>query len=561
MSFAQDLEARPGTIGHSILEAARRFPGRTAFVFGDRKADYAEFAEQTIACARSLLGQGVGPGDHVGILMPNSWAYAILTGAINLIGACAVVLNARYRGEELSYVVRHADISVLFTTGGARPTLDLRALLCSQFPELARWRDGMPLSVASAPALRRVLHFEAPDEIAWPTEAHFHAAGQAISDKALARRVAAVSPDDTAMIIFSSGTTAQPKACMISHRVLGEVAGDIGERLELREEDVFWDPLPLYHLSSHLPLNACRRVGAAFVSQNRFEPGPALAEMERVRATIFYPAFPAVAAAVIDHPDFRTRDLSRLRLMVIIGAPELLRKFSAAIPQATQVSCYGLTESGGISTMSSPRDTLDQRIERTGRPLRHHQIRIADPETLVDRRTGERGEILIAGAIFSGYYKDAEQTSKVMLPGGWLRTGDLGWIDENGQVAFAGRHKDMLKIGGENVSAAEVENFLARHPKVKMAIVIPAPDPRLTEVVAAYLELKAGETMTDADVIEYCVGQIASFKVPRYVRFVNSWPMGATKVQKFKLVEAFVPEGRIDVDALRIPKQRSVEST
>lgn len=556
MAVTLQLAPRPGTIGHSIVEAARRFPERTAFIFGERKATYAEFAEQTVVCARSLLGQGVGPGDHVGILMPNNWAYAILTGAINLIGACAVVLNARYRGEDLKYVLQHAEISLLLTTGGARPHLDLRALLCEQFPELAQWRNGAACSVADAPKLRKVFHFDAPDEARWPTEASFDAAAQTISDEYLADRVAAVAPDDIAMIIFSSGTTAHPKACMVSHRVLGSVAGDIAERLEIRAEDVFWDPLPFYHLSSHLPLNACRQVGAAFVSQSRFEAAPALAEMERVRATICYPAFPALTAAIIDHPDFRTKDLSELRLMVNIGAPEMLRKFAQAIPQATQISCYGLTEGGGISTMSSPNDTLEQRVSRVGRPLQNQRIRIVDPETLEDRPVGERGEILIAGACFSGYFKDDIETAKVMSPGGWLRSGDLGSIDESGLLAFAGRHKDMLKIGGENVAAVEVESFLARHPKVKMAVVIPAPDPRLTEVVAAHIELKAGETMTEAEVIEYCVNQIASYKVPRYVRFVNEWPMSATKVQKFKLVEAFVPDGKIDVDAYRARDRR-----
>ena len=178
MSSAQELLAKPGTIGYGILEAGKRFPARTAFVFGDRTATYAEFAAQTVDCARSLIGHGVQPGDHVGILMPNNWAYAILTSALNLIGACATVLNARYRGEDLQYVVRHADITVLFTTGSARPALDLRALLCSQFPELSDWRRGTRLSAAGAPALRSVFHFDAQDETAWPTEAEFRAAGE-----------------------------------------------------------------------------------------------------------------------------------------------------------------------------------------------------------------------------------------------------------------------------------------------------------------------------------------------------------------------------------------------
>ncbi|CDO36438.1 class I adenylate-forming enzyme family protein [Novosphingobium sp. KN65.2] len=549
MTSALDLHARPNTIGHSILQAAQKWPDRTAFILGDRQASHAEFARQTIACARNLLALGIQPGEHIGILMPNSWEYAILVGAINMIGACAVVLNARYRGEDLQYVLRHAEITELFITGAARPHLDLRALLCSQFPELGKWRAGEELRVEAAPRLLSVFHFNARDEDKWPTEVEFEKGGLNISNEMLAERVAAVSPDDTAMIIFSSGTTAQPKACMISHGVVEEVAGAIAERLELAEEDVFWDPLPLYHLSSHLPLNACRLVGATFVCQTHFQAGPALEEIARTGATICYSAFPALTAAMIDHRDFKRHNLSRLRLMINIGAPDLLRKFAEAIPQATQIGCYGLTESGGISAMASPHDTLDQRVERVGKPLRTHRIRIVDPETLEELPTGVKGEIQIAGPLFSGYFKDEEQTAKTMLPGGWLRSGDTGWIDEDGQLAYGGRIKDMLKIGGENVAAVEVEGFLSRHPKIKMAQIIGAPDDRLVEVVAAYIELKFGETMSEAEVIEYCAGNIASYKVPRYVRFVTEWPMSATKIQKFKLSESFVPDGKIDVGA------------
>lgn len=553
MSTALDLRSsHPGTIGHAILEAAERWPDRTAFILGDRKASFAEFARQSVVCARNLLAQHIGAGEHIGILMPNNWEYIILVSAINMIGACAVTLNARYRGEDLRYVIRHANISVLFTTGSARPHIDLRSLLCTSFPELSQQQEGNRLAVQGAPHLRKVFHFHAPDEKSWPTEAAFNAAGQSVSDEILFERIGSVRPEDNAMVIFSSGTTSQPKACMISHSTLTDVCSAIADRLELVAEDVLWDPLPMYHLSSHLPLNAARQVGATFISQGHFQAGSALAELERHGVTIFYPAFPALTSAIIDHPEFKTRDLSRIRMMINIGAPELLRKFADAIPHATQISCYGLTEGGGISTLSSPKDSLEQRLTRAGHPLRTHEIRIVDPETLADVPQGQRGEILIAGAIFSGYFNDEAQTHKVMLPNHWLRTGDFGWIDEEGNLAYAGRLKDMLKVGGENVSAVEVESFLARHPKIKMVQVIPAPDERLMEVVAVYIELNAGETMTETDVIEYCVGRIASYKVPRYVRFISEWPMGATKIQKFKLVEDFVPVGKINVAAFLV---------
>ncbi|MBX3539380.1 MAG: AMP-binding protein [Chelatococcus sp.] len=559
MPMHETSRAAPRTVGHSILDAAERWPERTAFILADRSATYAEFARQTETAARGLLALGIEPGEHVGVLMPNSWDYAVLVGAINMVGAAAVVLNARYRGEDLRFVVEHADITVLFTTGGGHPHIDLRALLCAEFPELGTWRHGEPLAVAAAPKLRAVFHFQAPEEGAWPTERVFLSGAAAVSAEFLAGRVAAVSPDDTALVVFSSGTTAQPKACLISHRTLNDVAGAVAARLGLVQDDVFWDPLPFYHMSSHLPLNACRHVGATYLCQTHFDAGEALREMEAWGATICYPAFPTLTAAIIDHPDFAHRDLSRLRLMLNVGPPELLRKFAAALPQATQIACFGLTEGGGISVLSSPEETLEQRVTRVGRPLAVHALRIVDPETLKDVPAGTRGEILVSGSIFSGYYKDAEQTDKTLGADGWLRTGDAGWLDPDGLLVYAGRFKDMLKIGGENVAAVEIESFLAKHPKVKMTQVVPVADERLVEVAAAFVELKSGEAMTADELIAYCAGRIASYKIPRYVRFVTEWPMSATKIQKFKLLEGFSPTGKIDVAGF--PRRQSGTST
>lgn len=549
MIVAGEVQAKSGTIGRTIMESARLWPDRRAFVMDDREASYKEFHREVEACARNLLRNGVAAGDYVGILMPNCWNYAILVNAANLIGASAVVLNARYRGEDLAYVMKHARISVLFITGMARPHLDLHALLCATFPGLAEWRKDQPLRLDDCPMLRKVFYFDAPDEEHWPTDADFEKSTGEIAEAALAERISSVNPGDTALIIFSSGTTAQPKACMISHESISLIGKAIAERLEITQEDVFWDPLPFYHLSSYLPFMACRLVGATFVSQRHFEPGVALREMERVKATICYPAFPALTAGLIDHPDFKTTDLSSLRIQLNIGAPDQLAKFAKAIPQATQICCYGLTECGGIATMSSPSDTLEQRTMSAGKPLSTHSVRIVDPASLEELAQGERGEIVVKGPNFSGYFGDSAQTALAMMPDGWLRTGDLGWVDADGYLVYSGRLKDMLKIGGENVAAVEVESFLSRHPKIKMAQVISAPDDRLVEVVAAFIEVNAGEKLTEDEVIRYCVGAIASYKIPRFVRFVTEWPMSATKIQKRQLAESFDPYHKIDVSA------------
>lgn len=539
--------ASQGTIGYSIIDAAVRWPDRIAVIFEEREASFADLTRQISNSARSLVGLGIKKGDHVGILMPNCWNYIILTSALNLIGACAVVLNSRYRGDELRYVVNHAEIKFLFTTDSARDHLNLQSILTESFPELGNWDASRNLELSAAPLLQRVFLFDAENGSSWPNEREFISFAAGVSDEAIAQMIEDVSSDDIAFVIFSSGTTALPKACMLTHHSIVQVSKGVAHRLQINVDDVFWDPLPLYHLSSHIPLNACRQVGATFVCQTHFEAGSALAELERVRATVCYPAFPALTAAMIDHPDFSRRDLSNLRLQLTIGAPDLLRRFASAIPHALQIACYGLTECGGICTMSNPSDALDLRVERVGTPLPGFEIRIVDPDTLEDQPVGERGEILVRGPTFAGYFKDVEQTANVLLDGGWLRTGDAGWIGTDGQLAYSDRIKDMLKIGGENVAAAEVESFLAQHPKIKLAQVVPAPDDRLVEVVAAYIELKTGEVMTQQEVVEHCSGNIASYKIPRYVVFVDEWPMSATKIQKFKLPTTFNPASKIDM--------------
>ncbi|CCW19808.1 Long-chain-fatty-acid--CoA ligase [Sphingobium indicum BiD32] len=539
MKNTAGLTPVPRTIGYAIIDAALRWPDRTALVLEKHEASFAELARQVTNSARSLVGLGVRKGDHVGILMPNCWDHLVLSSALNLIGACAVVLNSRYRGDELRYVINHAEIKILFTSGAAKQHLDLQAIITECFPELMEWDTSKELQLKAAPKLQKVFLFDAPASCAWPDENDFSLVAAQTPDDDLARIVESVRPDDTAFVIFSSGTTALPKACMITHSSITHVSAGIAQRLRITADDVFWDPLPLYHLSSHLPLNACRQVGATYVCQTHFDASSALAELERVKATVCYPAFPALTAAMIDHPDFSKRDLSSLRIQLTIGAPDLLRRFANAIPQALQIACYGLTECGGICTMSSPDDTLDQRVERVGTPLPGFEVRIVDPDTLEEKPLGERGEILIRGPIFSGYFKDADQTAKVMLDDGWLRTGDAGWMGTDGQLVFSDRIKDMLKIGGENVAAAEVESFLAQHPKIKLAQVIPAPDDRLVEVVAAFIELNSGESMTAEEVINHCSGRIARYKVPRYITFVEEWPMSATKIQKFRLPRDF----------------------
>jgi acyl-CoA synthetase (AMP-forming)/AMP-acid ligase II len=272
-----------------------------------------------------------------------------------------------------------------------------------------------------------------------------------------------------------------------------------------------------------------------------FEPGSALRQIAGERSTFMFPTFPTITQSLIHHPDFAATELSTVRGLLDTGPPESLREVERrfGIPVVTS---YGLTEAGGVIAFGHLEDPAEKRSTTGGRPFRGMEARVVDAETEVDLPAGETGSMLLRGpGLFDGYHKDPEQTATVMA-GGWLHTGDLGRIDEEGRVSYGGRLKDMLKVGGENVSALEVEAFLCLHPAVKVVAVVGVPDARYFEVPAAFVERVPGADVSEDELIDHCRGQIATFKIPRYVRFVEEWPMSATKIQKHRLRDSLRAE-------------------
>jgi fatty-acyl-CoA synthase len=296
-------------------------------------------------------------------------------------------------------------------------------------------------------------------------------------------------------------------------------------------------------MSTILPLMGCLAAGSTYVGVDRFDPEAALRQLEEERCTVAFPSFETIWLAVLSHPRFEQTDLSRLRLINNVGVPERLEAMQKRVPWATQISAYGATEGGGVIAFNEPDDPPEKRFTTQGRPFPGIEVRIVDPETGADLPPGERGEIVYRGySTFEGYYKDPEQTAAAVDERSWFHSGDLGTLDEHGRVAYQGRLKDMLKVGGENVAAAEIEGFLARHEAVEIVQVVGAPDARYVEVPAAFVQLKEGAEASERELVDYCVGQISTFKVPRYVRFVGDWPMSGTKIQKYKLRERIAAE-------------------
>lgn len=521
-----------------MLVAAEKWPERDALVFPDTRQTYGQLAERAYARARCLIALGVGPGDHVGILMPNGPEYLELIFATALIGGVSVPINDRYKARELAYVIDDADLRVLFTTDIVSEFTDFAELLLSTLPELKDSTDPAALALAEAPKLESVVMMGNSRPPGFLSRALFDEFEAQSSDEDVDALRVRTRLRDTCMLNYTSGTTANPKGCILTHEAVVRNGMTITrERWKLTEDDRLWDPLPMFHMSLFMPILAAMDTGAAVLTMRRFEPGEAIAYMKREGCTGFFSFFPTIAAAVINHPDFADYDVSAIRNAINVAPPDVLRQFQDAFPQSIQFTCFGLAETSGFACLTNRSDSLEQRTTTSGPALPGAAAKVVDPETGERLPFGDKGEIALRSySSMEGYYKDPEKTADT-IKDGWIHTGDLGSQDEDGRIRFLGRLKEMLKVGGENVAAVEIESFLSGHPAVKLVQIVGVPDDRLQEVAAAFIELRPGASAKPEEFVDMCEGQIASFKIPRYVNFVTDWPMSATKIQKNKLIE------------------------
>ena len=530
-------------LGDLSVRAAALWPDEDALVVDDQRATFAQLDGGASRVARSLRALGVGPGDVVAIFSANSVDYLLTVLGAARIGAVPLLLNARYRGEELAYVLADAAPVVLVTCPAVADHVDFLERIRIALPSLADATDATRLTVPEVPSLRSIVvtgEVDGPaigrsafDELAHHTDP--------VEVEELRRRVAI---RDVAMMMYTSGTTARPKGVVMSHEMVVRNCMAAGRhRFLLTDEDRVWAPMPMFHMSAILPFVACLDAGARYVTTQRFDPGAGLAQLEREGVTYGFFSFQAIVQGLVNHPDFATTDLSRLRAFNTIGAPDTLRRDQASFPQAIQITAYGSTEIGGVACFNELTDTAEQRATTSGRPFPGIRIRAVDPATGRVCAPGERGELRATGySLLERYHNDPERTAEAFDEDGWFCTGDLGSVDADGRVTYVNRLKDMLKVGGENVAAAEIEALVESHPAVSICQVVGVPDDRLDEVPAAFVELRPGHTVTEAEVIAHCTGRIASFKVPRHVRVVTEWPMSATKVQKFRLREQLAAE-------------------
>ena len=489
-----DVPTLPG-----LLErAAEQFP-TAGVAFEDDRQTYAELLGSATEYARRLRALGVQPGDKVGIFAGDRPEYLwALYGATRL-GAVAVPVNGRFKVRELRHVITNAELKVLFCGGGfANHAGAGRRGARGRRGTRARWSRWDP----DAPDgfMTRLRRRSSPPDFDRPER----------------------TLEDPGMILFTCGTTAMPKGCVLSHEALVRPAYAMRDRFALTDEDRMWDALPLFHLASLLPLHACMLAGASYFAMRRFDPAEALAQMERERCTTAFPAFETVWLAILNHPEYGSPTSAACGSCSTSAPASASSRCRRPCTGRRRSSSYGCTELGGVCAFGHMEDPLELRVTTSGRPFPGMEIRIIDPETGAQKPVGEIGEIICRGhSMFSGYYREPELTAAVVDDEGFFHTGDLGALDADGRVAYRGRLKDMLKVGGENVGAAEIEGHLATHPAVEIVQVVGVRDARYTEVPVAFVQLRAGAEASEDELIGYCLGAIATYKVPRYVRYVE----------------------------------------
>lgn len=519
-------------------DAAARWGGREALVFRDRRYTFREVADEVDRTARGLIRVGVQPGDKVALWLLNcpEWIFAMF--ALAKIGAVHVPINTRFRTADLEHVLARSDTATLITHDVSGP-IDYLGMV-RELAALTGAGDARAVRSERLPHLRSVIVLgdrAQPGAWSWP---EVRAAATAVDAATLAARAAAVRPTDTAFILYTSGTTGFPKGVMRDHTLLAHLE-DRYRRLRSSERDVFVNYLPLFHVFGYVegPLGSML-VGYRQILTETFDPDEVLDLVERERAT-HIDGFDAHLKMLLDAQEARPRNVSSLRTGVVAGG---LPDATATVYRAREVlapfrplTAYGMTEVGATISLSFLDSTVEQACETSGAPCEGFEVRVVDAETLRDQPHGRPGEILVKTRyIMQGYYRDPEATARAIDADGWFHTGDAGILRPDGYLRFLGRYKDMLKVGGENVDPMEVEAYLLRHPGIREVAVVGYPDPRLDEVPVAFVRRVQGAEVAAGDLIAFCRGRIASFKVPRHVLFVDELPMTPSgKVQKTRL--------------------------
>jgi fatty-acyl-CoA synthase len=512
----------------------------------DIRWTWRELREQVDRLAAGLVELGIEPGDRVGIWGPNSYEWVLTQFATAKIGAVLVNVNPAYRLFELEYALRKTGCKAVIAAEKFK-TSEYLNMLNTLLPEIASCEPGY-LRAAKLPDLTTVIRMGYSFSPGMFNFSEVCALGDRDARDKLAAIATRLGPDDAINIQFTSGTTGSPKGATLTHCNILNNGYEAGKGMRLGPEDRLCIPVPLYHcFGMVLGVLAAVTHGAAMVFPAPvYDPLSTLEAVQDEGCTALH-GVPTMFVTELDYPDFESFDLSSLRTGIIAGAPcpeELMKRIIDDMHMENVLIAYGQTELSPVNHMTLPEDSFENRTQTVGRPIPHIEVKIVDANNRV-LPIGEQGEICTRGySVMKGYWGDPEKTVETIVDG-WLHSGDLGKMNEHGYVRITGRIKDMIIRGGENIYPREIEEFLYTHPKVSEVQVFGVPDMKMGEEVCAWIQLRDGQTATAEEIREYCKGQISHYKIPRYVRFVDEYPMTVTgKIRKVEMSAMMAEELR-----------------
>jgi fatty-acyl-CoA synthase len=530
------------TIGNNLREVATAFSDSEALVDvpSGRRWTYGQLDTDTDAVALGLVAAGIEKGDRVGIWAPNCPEWVLLQYATAKLGAILVNINPAYRSHELGYVLAQSGVRLLVSAESFK-TSDYRAMI-------EEVRGGPAAAGGAGPpprSLERVIYLGTDD---WDDLVATGKVALATSPGELERRAALLAFDDPINIQYTSGTTGFPKGATLSHHNILNNGFFVGEGCRYTPADRVCVPVPFYHCFGMVMGNlGCTTHGACIViPAPGFDPAATLRAVQAEHCTSLY-GVPTMFIAELALPDFAQYDLSTLRTGIMAGSPcpvEVMKRVVSEMHMTEVTICYGMTETSPVSTQTTADDDMERRVSTVGRVGPHLEVKVVDPGTGLVLPRGRNGELCTRGySVMLGYWNEPEKTAEAIDAARWMHTGDLAVMDEAGYLNIVGRIKDLVIRGGENVYPREVEEFLYGHPEIEDVQVVGVPDVKYGEELCAWVRVRPGSELTAEQVRAFCTGKIAHYKVPRYVRFTDEFPMTVTgKVQKFKMRETSVAE-------------------
>ena len=551
LSYAHTGSENPmiwATIGQRLRHIAKKYPDNDALVavWRNERYTYEHFYKICRKAAKGLMNMGVQKGDRVGILATNYTEWVITQFSTAMIGAVLVTINPSLRENELEYILRDSECQTLISIEQFKSSKYID-MFYNLFPEAKQQNPGNLFSY-KFPKLKNVILLSKKGKPGLYTSGEVIIQGEEVSNKVFSQREAELSPDDIINIQYTSGTTGFPKGACLTHHNIVNNAYFVGKNMQFTKNDRLCIPVPLHHCFGMVLSNMlCVNYGATMVLPNEyFDPLLTLQAVEQEKCTAMN-GVPTMFIAQLEHPQFNTVDLTSLRTGIMAGAPcpvELMKKVREKMNLKDITICYGLTEASPVTNQTRHDEPVTIRVETVGRPLQHTEIKIIDPDTNKVVPLGMQGEICVRGPqIMRGYHSKPKETKETIDTAQWLHTGDLGTMDEHGYCRITGRLKNMIIRGGENIYPREIEEYLYQHPNIVEVHVFGVPDTKYGEEIAAWIKTRETTTVTEDEIKSFCKGKISHQKIPKYIKFVETFPMTSTgKIQKFRMKEKYTKE-------------------